>query len=747
MVGSRFVPVKPKSESTNSKSESKEPSTKPDMEAALTAIRNKHASRNEMKAKRQSVRFEDPPSCSSDIVKEPSLADTPYSGRESLNSGYRHVAGRLSFDSIDLSDPKIRCSGRRISVPDQNAALADMRHQQSEPLHLKNNGGSRGSTIIHDSHNHRYGYSRYGEPLRGRQSVRSLPTDRKFPYEYIQPPPEKVVHKRMSMPVVSSRQQERSCKSPSRSRSRSPSRSPTGSYARDRGFSPTMNPRLRRARSARFVTEHSPLRSSSKPVPTPWIGVPSKENANDRLEPKSFKPEWWERKPWWDASPERFSYDKLPNTEEPSRASAGLKKDVGPPVALKKRFSVPSFVKPPPPGNLEVRNTFVPLRASSLKQTPGSSNGYSSSRAWTFVNEKKPPYVPVDGNWGTQATVDEVETTGGAKADKSDQLSPPLAEYFEKLRSRRDRAASDTTPHASEPHFPPLPSMEPLIPLRASDNKVQPVPEKLERQSNGVLPSSTAMATPSRLGSKEPSTLWAQATSTQKSSESSGEFFSRMTGRPNSPPTLPLPHKSSVSRASPLPYYNPAIRRSATVSEATGRPNSTTLRRPYSQVFDGKGRIEWNNFLRDPRPAPTPGPPSIPPKANAPGQGRQVFVLSPNRGEPPVPIEEYNARPGNFCDLRHITWNPARNQPATVPQPKRSAARFDEESAPPAHDNAETAGKIQECVDKLRYLGYGSSADGGNTRLVVYAQAADGEVGEAVDLIEEERRAWGERRF
>ncbi|KAL8856906.1 MAG: hypothetical protein Q9178_006495 [Gyalolechia marmorata] len=58
------------------------------------------------------------------------------------------------------------------------------------------------------------------------------------------------------------------------------------------------------------------------------------------------------------------------------------------------------------------------------------------------------------------------------------------------------------------------------------------------------------------------------------------------------------------------------------------------------------------------------------------------------------------------------------------------------------HGDAATVAKIQACVEKLEHLGFGSVAEGGLNRLVVYAQASGGDLVEAIDLITEERQAY-----
>ena len=49
---------------------------------------------------------------------------------------------------------------------------------------------------------------------------------------------------------------------------------------------------------------------------------------------------------------------------------------------------------------------------------------------------------------------------------------------------------------------------------------------------------------------------------------------------------------------------------------------------------------------------------------------------------------------------------------------------------------------IDQCVDHLLKLGYGTYIDGGRDRLRIIAEAANLQVSDAIDMIEEERMAY-----
>lgn len=57
-----------------------------------------------------------------------------------------------------------------------------------------------------------------------------------------------------------------------------------------------------------------------------------------------------------------------------------------------------------------------------------------------------------------------------------------------------------------------------------------------------------------------------------------------------------------------------------------------------------------------------------------------------------------------------------------------------------------TINRIDDCVSTLVSLGYGSAEEGGHQRLAVYAAAAGGKVADAIEMIEDERKVYAQRR-
>ncbi|KAJ6058739.1 uncharacterized protein N7446_008322 [Penicillium canescens] len=70
-----------------------------------------------------------------------------------------------------------------------------------------------------------------------------------------------------------------------------------------------------------------------------------------------------------------------------------------------------------------------------------------------------------------------------------------------------------------------------------------------------------------------------------------------------------------------------------------------------------------------------------------------------------------------------------------------------EETALPTTDsNAEqSSDAVDQCVSALVGMGYGTEQEGGRSRMTVYAAAANGSLLDAIDMIEEERRAYERR--
>jgi len=128
-------------------------------------------------------------------------------------------------------------------------------------------------------------------------------------------------------------------------------------------------------------------------------------------------------------------------------------------------------------------------------------------------------------------------------------------------------------------------------------------------------------------------------------------------------------------------------------------------RRPYSEYFTGTGRLGWESFLAK--------------HENA-------------SGRLPTPTD-------------HPTLS-VPTEKAVVPETSESMPRSETPIYNAGeHYNVKTVEKVQECVDQLRSLGFGTIENGGEARLLVYAQAAEGILEDAIETIEEERKAYKQR--
>ena len=262
------------------------------------------------------------------------------------------------------------------------------------------------------------------------------------------------------------------------------------------------------------------------------------------------------------------------------------------------------------------------------------------------------------------------------------------------------------------PQFPPLPSMEPLVPLRLNAPRVDD-PDQTTAQPTTVFAKANDPTSPKIYESG-----WPLRTGRSEDSESSGDFFRRMTGLNDSPkiavsPVSPVRLGPAAPGARLIKPFDPlaetatihrhqlidGIRRSATIGSLHDR--YATNRRPYSAYFDGNGRVEWDAFIQGNRNA-------------------NLSVVDP-------------------ADVTH-------SHPVPRPQSEEPQSTHDfDATIVPIHQDPTTVQSVQECVDQLIDLGFGEEVNGGKSRLVVYAQAAEGKLEEAIDMIDDERRAYEER--
>jgi len=93
----------------------------------------------------------------------------------------------------------------------------------------------------------------------------------------------------------------------------------------------------------------------------------------------------------------------------------------------------------------------------------------------------------------------------------------------------------------------------------------------------------------------------------------------------------------------------------------------------------------------------------------------------------------------------HVERDSGRQIPGSFPQEPYDVEATD---ANLDHDIriAVRQSEIDQCVGNLLSLGYGSSFDGGRGRIAVVAEAVGGRLSDAIEMIEEERKAYAEER-
>ena len=224
-------------------------------------------------------------------------------------------------------------------------------------------------------------------------------------------------------------------------------------------------------------------------------------------------------------------------------------------------------------------------------------------------------------------------------------------------------------------------------------------------------------------------------TTTLDTVKSSGEFFSRPTGLTCNSMTYHLPSTSPprqgftessfpVARKHPsqanigTDYRNRLthnVRRSATTSSLNG----TLIRnncRPYSENSGGKGRVTWSSFVQ---------------------KDDKNMDSYPNSAATGLNQEAQAA---------HSVFNGQAAFAFDGGDSDEAGSKVGDISFAAENSDAASVRKVEECVSQLQGLGFGGDADGGLKRLVVYAQAADGDLVGAIDMIDEEQRVYRERK-
>ena len=262
--------------------------------------------------------------------------------------------------------------------------------------------------------------------------------------------------------------------------------------------------------------------------------------------------------------------------------------------------------------------------------------------------------------------------------------------------------------------FPSLPGMKPLLPSQTVQSSSGDLVAKVNSSTSPDITKSlrTMPSFPGAPVHNHPNPIANQGDAEQSflmtdpvsysgqryENGSSGHGFRRMTcldadEAESDPSVAPALHRES-------PRTLNGLQRSATVVDLNDKYTRSS-RRPYSMNFDSSGRMPSCSFLQQ-------------------GSAR---------------VE------GSSAKNVH-TWQDSLQLGAQNPN---ASASFSQDIYTAEHTDVTTASKVQECVEQLRKLGFGSDAHGSVQRLVIYAQAANGDLVEAIDMIDEEERAYRQR--
>ncbi|MCJ1391660.1 hypothetical protein MMC18_004525 [Xylographa bjoerkii] len=365
-----------------------------------------------------------------------------------------------------------------------------------------------------------------------------------------------------------------------------------------------------------------------------------------------------------------------------------------------------------------IRKTPAPLSFTVRKNVDAKSGLSNTTRK------------PVDDHKKAERHVLAGPATENESVSYAVPSSPLVATRFPTLEQFEDSNRS------SAPQFPPLPSMEPLIPVRVNADKMEMEVDVGKSRHAGPF----GLRADQKIAAYEKE----RAQQRKAKNESSGDFFRRMTGleEPSERSNETIRFSSAPLGARLIKPFDPlaetatihrhqlieGVRRSATVGGLHDR-YAAANRRPYSAYFDGNGRVEWDSFLDGHR--------------NARAQDEEKQLLASK-------LDDYRNAGAQKENAQHedVRAQQSEGSPSTpggrTSRPIESTLAREEASTPLHHD-ASTVSSIQSCVDQLKDLGFGKEEDGGARRLVVYAQAANGNLEDAMDMIDEERKAYEER--
>ncbi|MCJ1356215.1 MAG: hypothetical protein MMC33_006209 [Icmadophila ericetorum] len=559
---------------------------------------------------------------------------------------------------------------------------------------------------------------------------------------------------------------------------------------------PTKPKDLRHARSTGAMKDFD--RSASF-LPDPVLSEPAIERESPTLKGKarkSFRP-WVEDEPVLDTTISTSANEVTKSSQAATRFPT-LEQ-----FESRNKASVSRF---PPLPSME---PLVPLRANAVNSERNGSVSELSTANVPSLDGSKAFFPALELN-DFKAHREAERKPSDEAAEKHDQLIQAINGLADDIKKKSENIKEKYVGSASgnRPFSYKASNDEMRIPLPAG--RFQAGDPSTTQWQSWTWGSSLAATAPESVSSLD--TVHAIVPET---TESSGQFFKRMTGiddtrnRPTSPlsPVRSPPVAPAARLAGPFdPLAETAtihrhkiiegVHRAATISSGPDDRWTTRNRRPYSEYFSGNGRMEWDRFVQGyKRPELRISVPGNPHRQSFPAESQPIppFVPAMNRtaythqdgttstvtqhgpsfttvsttSAPSLSPLANMAAAGTVLTMP-LSWFPTGLPHPTAPQtsvtptapPAPAVPQPQASSTLPTHHDPTTVSTIQKCVETLKNLGFGSGGPAGvggadsdrnsgledDARLVVYAQAAEGDVNEAIDILEEERRCWDERR-
>ena len=250
--------------------------------------------------------------------------------------------------------------------------------------------------------------------------------------------------------------------------------------------------------------------------------------------------------------------------------------------------------------------------------------------------------------------------------------------------------------------FPPLPTMEPLIPSRNHTSfAAQELLGLYAQQSlSNVHSMKATLKSQEMTPSLHAAPCRSQGTSSQPhtagEAESSGEFFNRMTGRSTEDTT-----HESITYSQGDPSCSRSIddlRPNANSGELSKKLNSSSRPQSANASSSSNDRTTWDNSFR-------------------PASSRE---------------ETQVVESGGFATEARAL----HSEEVSSAQRKSTLGVLTDMDLAVDHSDPATAGKVQVCAEQLKGLGFCGHDENGMRRLIVYAQAADGDLSNAIDMID-----------